>query len=123
MIPGKLIDVLNYEGVVSIVTLGDNGAHVVNTCNSYVKITEDEKLLVPVGRMNNTEANINQNNKVLITLGSREVEGFHSKGTGFLINGLGSFVYEGAKFDQVKQDFPWVRATLEIKPQSITQTL
>jgi hypothetical protein len=123
MIPEKLTEVLTHEGVVAIVTQGINGAHVVNTWNSYIKVTEDGRLLGPVGGMNATEANVKQNNKILLTLGSREVQGFHSKGTGFLISGSVAFVREGAEFDKMKQGFPWARAILEIKPESITQTL
>lgn len=123
MIPEKLRDVLKYEGVVAIVTEGINDAHVVNTWNSYLKITEDGRLVGPVGGMNTTESNIQKNNKVLVTMGSREVQGFHSKGTGFLITGSAAFVSEGAEFDEIKQSFSWARAIIEITPQSITQTL
>jgi hypothetical protein len=123
MIPEKLIEVLEHEGVVAIVTQGVKGAHVVNTWNSYIKITEDERLLGPVGGMNTTESNVQQNNKILMTMGSREVQGFYSKGTGFLITGTAGFLYEGSQFDEMKQKFPWARAELEIKPESITQTL
>ncbi len=123
MIPAKLTEVLSYEGVVSIVTLGSKGAHVINTWNSYIKITEDERLLAPVGGMKTTESNVKQNNQILMSLGSREVQGFNSKGTGFLLKGTATFVYEGAEFDEMKQTFSWIRALLEIKPESITQTL
>jgi hypothetical protein len=123
MIPEKMLAVLKNEGVVAIVTQGADDAHVVNTWNSYIKITQDERLLGPVGGMNKTEANVKQNNKVLVTLGSREVEGFHSKGTGFLITGIAAFINQGTEFDEMKQKFPWARAALEIKPISITQTL
>jgi len=34
-----------------------------------------------------------------MTLGSREVDGFHSKGTGFLIEGVGELSYQGRDFD------------------------
>jgi len=123
MIPGKLIEVLKYEGVVSIVTKGVSDAHVVNTWNSYLEVTKDKRLLAPVGGMNTTEANVNQNDKIQMTLGSREVQGFHSKGIGFLITGSATFLYAGAEFDEMKKRFPWARATIEIKPESITQTL
>lgn len=123
MIPEKLTQVLQDENVVAIVTEGTNGAHVVNTWNNYIKVTEDERLLIPAAKMNLTEANIKENNKVLMTLGSREVEGFYAKGTGFLISGEAAFVFEGMDFDEVKERFPWIRAVLEITPQSITQTL
>lgn len=123
MISEKFLEVLKYEGVVAIVTEGSEGTHVVNTWNSYINITDDERILAPVGGMNTTEANLNENNKVLVTLGSREVQGFHSKGTGFLITGTAAIIKEGNEFDKVKQKFPWARAVLEIRPQSITQTL
>lgn len=123
MIPEKFNEVLKHEGVVSIVTQGPSYAHVVNTWNSYLKITGDERVIAPVGGMNTTEANLSQNNRVLMTLGSREVQGFHSMGTGFLINGTASMVYEGSEFEEMKQKFPWARAILEIKPGTITQTL
>lgn len=123
MIPEKMQEVMKHEGVVAIVTQGAEGAHVVNTWNSYLKISEGERLLIPAGGMNTTEANIKQDNKVLLTMGSREVQGFHSMGTGFLINGTAAFVYQGAEFDEIKQKFPWARAVLELKPEKITQTL
>lgn len=123
MIPEKMSEVLKHEGVVAIVTQGPSAPHVVNSWNSYITVTNDERLLIPVGGMNITESNIKRNNNVLVTLGSREVEGFHSKGTGFLIAGTAAFIYEGTEFDVVKQRFSWIRAVLEIKPESITQTL
>lgn len=123
MIPEKMLEVLKYEGPAAIVTEGPEGAHVVNSWNSYLKVTDDEKILVPVGGMNKTEANVKQNNKVLMTVGSREVEGLHSKGTGFLITGTASFVKEGSAFEEVKQRFPWARAALEVTPSSVKQTL
>jgi hypothetical protein len=123
MIPTKMLEVLKHEGVVSIVTQGLTSPHVVNTWNSYITITNDEILLIPVGGMNVTESNIQKNNNVLLTFGSREVEGFHSKGTGFLIAGTATFMYEGTEFDEIKQRFSWIRALLVLKLQSITQTL
>ena len=123
MIPEKLTEVLNHEGVVAIVTQGVNVAHVVNTWNSYITITQDERLISPVGGMRKTESNVQQNNTVLMTLGSREVQGYHSPGTGFLINGKATFIYEGDEFAQLKQKYSWARALLEIKPESVTQTL
>ena len=43
------------------------------------------------------ENNIKENNKVLITVGSRKVEGFYSKGTGFLIKGTAKFIFTGKR--------------------------
>lgn len=73
--------------------------------------------------MNITESNAKNNNQVKVSVRSREVEGFHGKGTGFLINGTMAFLKYGAEYDEVKQRFPWARAALEIKISSATQTL
>ncbi len=122
MIPDKMLQVLEYEGVVAIVSEGQE-AHVVNTWNSYIRITEEGSLLIPAGRMKTTEENLKINNKLKLTLGSRQVQGFHSMGTGFLIIGSGDFLLEGKDFDIMKESFPWVRGVLRVKPFEITQTL
>jgi len=75
MIPEKMLEVLKYDGVVAIATLGQDGPHMVNTWNNYVRISEDGRLLIPAGYMHHTEANIAVNNQVLITLGSSKVSG------------------------------------------------
>ena len=46
------------DGVVAIATLGPDGPHMVNTWNSYLKISPDGRLLIPAGYMHKTEANI-----------------------------------------------------------------
>lgn len=121
MIPEKMLEVLKYEGVVAIATNGRE-PHLVNTWNSYILI-KDGRLLIPAGGMNKTEENIKVNNKVLITLGAREVEGLIGKGTGFLIKGTAEFKKNGVNFETVKGRFLWARAALEVKIDSITQTL
>lgn len=123
MIPDKMLQILKYEGVIAIVTMGGDGPHVVNTWNSYIIVTRDEHLLIPVGGMIRTEANVEKNNNVLLTLGSREVQGFRGPGTGFLIKGTAVFIKSGEHFDVIKQRFSWARAAMEITILSATQTL
>lgn len=123
MLPEKLFEVLKHEGVVAIATQGSDGPHLANSWHSYVKVPDDKRLLIPVGGMNKTEANIAGNNLVNITVGSREVEGFRGKGTGFLIVGTASILKDGPEFNQVKESFPWARAALEVKVGTATQTL
>ncbi|HBA86670.1 MAG TPA: FMN-binding protein [Geobacter sp.] len=123
MIPEKMIEVLQHEGVVAIATQGKDGPHLVNSWNSYVQITESGTLLIPAGYMNETEANVKKNPKVLLTLGSREVAGAHGPGTGFLIEGTAAFESSGAYFEVVRGKFPWARAALAITVSAITQTL
>jgi hypothetical protein len=83
MIPEKLQKIMKKDGVVAIATLGTDGPHLVNTWNSYLKISPDGRRFIPAGYMHKTEANINHNPNVLITLGSSKVEGLHGLAPGF----------------------------------------
>lgn len=123
LIPEKLLEVLKHDGVVAIATLGEDGPHLVNTWNSYVRVTEDGRLLIPAGYMHKTQANVAFNSEVLITLGSSKVAGTMGPGTGFLVKGTASFVAEGPDFEVMKAKFPWARATLAVAVSSATQTL
>src|ERR1039457_6556994 len=95
MIPETLLEVMKQDGVVAIATLGQDGPHMVNTWNSYIRISSDGRMLIPAGYMHRTEANIAYNPNVLITIGSSKVKGLHGPGAGFLIKGTASFVTSG----------------------------
>ncbi len=123
MIPEKLTEVLKHEGVVAIATVGGDGPHMVNTWNSYLQISGAERLLIPVGYMHKTEANIAVNDQVLITLGSREVAGNMGSGTGFLIKGRACIESSGPDFEAIKGRFAWARAVMAVTPSSVVQTL
>lgn len=123
MIPEKLREVLQHEGVVAIATQGEDGPHLVNTWNSYIQIADDGRLLIPAGFMRKTEKNVRNNPQILLTLGSREVAGKLGPGTGFLIRGTAAFVTAGPDFDSIKEKFAWARGALAITVASATQTL
>jgi predicted pyridoxine 5'-phosphate oxidase superfamily flavin-nucleotide-binding protein len=122
-IPEAMLEVLKKDGVVAIATLGPDGPHMVNTWNSYVRVSEDGRLLIPAGYFHKTEANITANDKVLVTLGSSKVRGLNGAGTGFLVKGTATFVTSGPDFETMKSRFGWARATLAIAIDSATQTL
>lgn len=122
MIPDKLLDILKQDGVVAIATLGEDGPHLVNTWNSYIKIAADGRLFIPAGYMHKTEANIACNPNVLITLGSSKVKGLHGPGAGFLIKGKARFITSGPDYEWMKEKFSWLRATLAVTIESATQT-
>lgn len=125
MLNEKLLEVLSHpsDGEVAIVTQGIDGPHVVNTWNSYVNISYNGRLLIPAGRMNTTEKNVEGNHMVKLTVGSREVQGKSHKGTGFLITGTAKFIKEGSDFNMMKEKFSWARAVLEITIETVIQTL
>lgn len=122
MIPEKLLEILKQDGAVAIATLGQDGPHMVNTWNSYVRISEDGRLLIPAGYMHRTEANVAYNPQVLLTMASSKVKGLHGPGAGFLIKGTAAFITAGPDYDQLKEKFDWLRATLAVTPDVITQT-
>jgi hypothetical protein len=122
MIPETLQQILKQDGVVAIATLGQDGPHLVNTWNSYIRTTDDGRLLIPAGYMHRTEANVAFNPEVLITVGSSKVQGLHGPGSGFLIKGKAAFITSGPDYDLLKAKFSWLRATLAVTPDSVTQT-
>ena len=122
-IPEKLKEVLSKDGVVAIATLGEDGPHLVNTWNSYVRITDEGRLLIPAGFMTRTEANVSYNPNVLITCGSSKVQGNMGSGTGFLIAGTAAFVDAGPDYERMKETFSWMRAVVVVDGKSATQTL
>lgn len=119
----KFLEVLKHEGVVSIVSCRVNEAHVSNTWNSYLTITDNNKILIPAAAMILTEKNIIENPKVKLTLGSHEVMGYRYMGTGFLVEGTAKFLKEGADFDMMKEKFSFLTRVLEITVTSYKQTL
>ncbi|AQR96099.1 pyridoxamine 5'-phosphate oxidase family protein [Clostridium saccharoperbutylacetonicum] len=123
MINEKLLEVMSNEGVVSIVSWNNEEAHVVNTWNSYLTVVGSDRFLIPAAGMRRTQKNVEINDKVKITLGSKEVMGHRNMGTGFLIEGTAKFVEAGTEFEMMKDKFPFLSRVLEIIVISAKQTL
>lgn len=122
-LPATLLEVLKQDGVVAIATLGADGPHMANTWNSYIRVTDDGRLLIPAGYFHKTEANVAVNNQVLVSLGSSKVKGLQGPGTGFLIKGTATFLKDGPDYEATKSIFNWARAALSITVDSATQTI
>ena len=124
MLSEKFYDVLKNEGVVSIVSWGTDEPHIVNTWNSYLVVTPDERILNPSYAMRKTEKNVTQNNKLKMALGSRNVLGFNDyQGTGFVIEGTGKYLESGSEFDMMKEKFSFLTRVLEVTVTSAKQML
>lgn len=123
MLNEKLLEVISHEGVVTIVSWNNNEPHVANTWNSYINVTSDDRILIPAGGMQRTQKNVEQNNNVKISLGSKEVMGYQYPGTGFLIEGTAKFVKSDSDFDMMKEKFPWLTRVLEITVASAKQMI
>jgi hypothetical protein len=124
MLTEKFYDVLKNEGVVSIASWGIGEPHIVNTWNSYLVVTSDERILIPAYAMHKTEKNVNQNNKVKMALGSKEVLGYNDyQGTGFVVEGTAKYIESGAEFDMMKEKFSFLTRVLEITVSTAKQML
>lgn len=124
MLTEKFYEVLKHEGVVSIVSWGEEEPHVTCTWNSYIVVKEDKRILIPAAGMTSTESDVNQNNKVKLTLGAREVMGRNNyQGTGFEVVGTANFIRSGSEFDMMKEKFPFLNRVLEITVSSAKQLL
>lgn len=122
MIPEVLAELMKQDGVVAIATLGEDGPHMVNTWNAYLRMSEDGRLLIPAGYMHKTETNVAYNPDVLITVASSKVKGLYGPGAGCLIKGKAAFITAGPEFDLLKKTFSWLRATMAVTIESATQT-
>ena len=123
MFDERFMMVVSKEGIVSIVSCSDGEAHVVNTWNSYLAFPGENRMLIPVYGMRKTQEKVEMNNKVLITLGTKEIEGKMGPGTGYLIHGTAKFMKSGPEFEMMKQKFTWANRVLEVTVSSVTQTI
>ena len=119
----KFLEVIQHEGVVSIMSWGVE-PHLVNTWNSYLVVTEEERILIPAYGFRKTQKNVDVNNKVKIALGSKDVLGYKDyPGTGFMIEGTASYIESGEEYDMMKSKFSFLTRVLEITVDKATQML
>jgi hypothetical protein len=119
----KFLEVIKHEGVVSIMSWGVE-PHLVNTWNSYLVVTEDERILIPAYGFRKTEKNVNVNNKVKIALGCKDVSGYNDyPGTGFIIEGAARYIESGDEYDMMKSKFSFLTRVLEITVDKAKQML
>lgn len=122
MISETLKRVMEKEGVVTIVAQGKDFPRVVNTWHSYVRL-DDGCFILPVCGMRSVEEALTLNDKVLVTVGSKEVEGLHGMGTGFLLTGRANITQENDTYASMKETYPWARAVMVIQLTEATQTV
>ena len=119
----KFHEVLKHEGVVSIISWGVE-PHVVNTWNSYLVVTDDERILIPAYGFRKTEKNVDVNNQVKIALGAKDVPGYKDyPGTGFVIDGKARYIASGEEYDFMKAKFSFLTRVLEITVDQAKQML
>ena len=124
MFTEKFFEVLRHEGAVSITSWANDEAHVTCTWNSYLVIKGEDTILIPAAGMNTTQQDVALNNRVILTLAARQVEGFNGyQGTGFRVEGTATFLQEGPFFDEMKKKFPFSNRVLQVKVTLAKQLL
>ncbi|MEI6852231.1 MAG: pyridoxamine 5'-phosphate oxidase family protein [Bacteroidota bacterium] len=119
----KFHEVLRHEGVVTIISWGIE-THVANTWNSYLVVTDDDRILIPAYGFKKTEKNVDVNNHVKLTLGSKDVLGHKDyTGTGFVVDGTARYISSGDEYDFMKQKYSWLTRVLEITVETAKQML
>ncbi len=122
-LPEKFLEVLRHEGVVTVMSWGVE-PHIVNTWNSYIVVTDDERLLIPAYGFRKTEKNVNVNNKIKLALGSKEVLGYKDyQGTGFIVTGTARYISSGDEYEYMKNKFPFLTRVFEVTVDKATQML
>ena len=119
----KFHEVLKHEGVVSIMSWGVE-PHLVNTWNSFIVVTDDERLLIPAYGFRKTQKNIQVNSQIKISLGSKDVLGFKDyPGTGFIITGTSSYIESGVEYNMMKEKFSFLTRVFEVHIDNAKQML
>lgn len=124
MMNETFLEVMRHEGAVTIISSSENapGFHAVNTWNSYVQISGD-KLYIPAAGMHSVQQDIEKNNQVMLTVGSKEVIGTIGPGAGFHLHGTAEFITEGPIFNEMKEKFPFLSRVLKITVTEIDQKI
>jgi hypothetical protein len=124
-IEGICRDVCEATEFVTIVTMGDDGPHVVGNWGDYMRGLgiKENMIVFPAGRYQQTEKNLRRNNRIQLLVASKKVQGARSPGQGCLIVGTGEILNSGDIVDAVKAKFPWARGAMVIHVENVKTQL
>ncbi len=123
---GHWRNVLEKAEWVGIVTSDGLQPHVVANWGDYIRSLSDpnsDTLVMPAGRYHQTEANLRRDNRVQVILASRQVDGTHSPGQGYLLEGQGEIQLDGECAERAKSRYPWARGAFVIHVQKASAQL
>lgn len=118
-------ELLEKTEFLAIVTEGPDGPHVVGNWGDYLRRlgVEANRIVLPAGHYEQTEKNLQRDNRVQVMVASRAVKGTRSPGQGAVLSGTGTVQAEGEAAQRAKAAFPWARGALVIEIQSVEMHL
>jgi hypothetical protein len=124
-IEGIAREVLEQTEWAAIATSGPEGPHVVGTWGDYIRAMgiSGDRVVIPVGHMHKTQANLQRDNRVELLCGTRQVKGAHGPGKGCSIAGTARMMTEGDEYAAVRLRFPWARASLIVRAEKVETQL
>ena len=124
-IDGVCRDVCEATEFVTIVTMGNDGPHVVGNWGDYMRVLgiTENTIIFPAGRYQQTEKNLRKNNRVQLLVASKKVQGARSADQGCLIVGTGEILSSGDIVNAVKAKFPWARGAMVIHVEDVKAQL
>ena len=124
-IEGVCLDVCEATEFVTIVTIGDDGPHVVGNWGDYMRVLgiKENMIIFPAGHYHQTEKNLSRNNRIQLLVASKKVQGSRSAGQGCLIIGTAEILNSGDIVEAVKTKFPWARGAMVIHVEDVKTQL
>lgn len=124
-IEGAIRAVIDQSEWVAIATAGPDGPHLAATWGDYVRALgiQDDRILIPAGRLHRTEANIAADARVELLFASRQVQSSSGSGQGCLVRGTAQFQATGPAADAVKARFPWARGAIVVRVEDAATQL
>ena len=107
---GTVKDVLGKTEVVAIATYGENGPHLVATWGDFIRsldINDGKTIIIPVGGYHQTERNLKDDDRIELLVGSKQVQGKNSPGTGYRLVGRVEIIASGKYAELTRSKFPW----------------
>lgn len=118
-IEGVCREVFDATEWVAIITQGDDGPHLAGHWRSFMFLdVEDEVVVFPVGRFQQTEENLRKSGRVQLLAASKKVQGSRSPGQGCEVSGSGEVVTAGKYVDAVRTKFPGARGALVVRVEN-----
>lgn len=110
----------------TIATYGENDPHLVATWGDLIRsldINDGKTIIIPVGGYHQTERNLKEDNQIDLLVGSKQVQGKNSPGTGYRLVGRAEIIASGKHAELTRLIFSWARGAQVIKVEKVDQLL